>query len=59
MQLSENKKMTNFHLTFLWRFPYNMEKVTTGRGLIPVWEKSITTNNKKGNPCWIPLSLFL
>ena len=24
MQLSENGKMTNFHLTFLWIFPYNM-----------------------------------
>ena len=24
MQLSENIKMTNFHLTFLWIFPYNM-----------------------------------
>ena len=59
MQLSENKKMTNFHLTFLLIFPYNMEKVMTERRLIPVWEKSITTSNKKGNPCWIPLSLFL
>ena len=24
MQLSEKIKMTNFHLTFLWIFPYNM-----------------------------------
>ena len=27
MQLSENIKLTNFHLTFLWIFPYNMGNI--------------------------------
>lgn len=58
MQLSENIKMTNFHLTFLWIFPYNMGN-NDRKGADPGMRKVDTTNSKKGNPCWIPLSLSL